>query len=143
MQPLAVKLPRVHRTPFSVEDILDPTKFTKRISPSGRTGQTRREPIERGVFDVMDQNGQLSINCVFRRFLRRRIGGAPSSSRWKLQAAEEGSMPREAGFHQGQEASDPHRLYSGAAADAGAQLPEVPLPVSAGAAQHRFGPAPL
>ncbi|XP_056875004.1 homeobox protein pnx [Takifugu flavidus] len=35
MQPLAVKLPRVHRTPFSVEDILDPTKFTKRISPTG------------------------------------------------------------------------------------------------------------
>lgn len=52
-------------------------------------------------------------------------------------------MPREAGCHQGQEASDPHRLYSGAAADAGAQLPEEPLPVRAGAAQHRFGPAPL
>lgn len=29
MQP-ADKLPLTHRTPFSVEDILDPTKFTKR-----------------------------------------------------------------------------------------------------------------
>ncbi|XP_019937446.2 homeobox protein pnx [Paralichthys olivaceus] len=31
MQPLAAKLPLVHRTPFSVEDILDPTKFTRKI----------------------------------------------------------------------------------------------------------------
>ncbi|XP_045923550.1 homeobox protein pnx [Micropterus dolomieu] len=30
MKPVAVKLPLTHRTPFSVEDILDPTKFTRR-----------------------------------------------------------------------------------------------------------------
>ncbi|XP_042251700.1 homeobox protein pnx [Thunnus maccoyii] len=31
MQPVAAKLPLIHRTPFSVEDILDPTKFTRKI----------------------------------------------------------------------------------------------------------------
>ncbi|KAM7368552.1 hypothetical protein PAMP_012884 [Pampus punctatissimus] len=31
MQPLAAKKPLFHRTPFSVEDILDPTKFTRKI----------------------------------------------------------------------------------------------------------------
>ncbi len=31
MQPLAAKLALSHRTPFSVEDILDPKKFTRRI----------------------------------------------------------------------------------------------------------------
>ncbi|KAE8285464.1 Homeobox protein pnx [Larimichthys crocea] len=31
MQPHAAKAPRSHRTPFSVEDILDPTKFTRRM----------------------------------------------------------------------------------------------------------------
>uniref|UniRef100_A0A3B4ZU57 Homeobox protein ceh-1-like n=1 Tax=Stegastes partitus TaxID=144197 RepID=A0A3B4ZU57_9TELE len=31
MQPTAAKLLLNHRTPFSVEDILDPTKFTKKI----------------------------------------------------------------------------------------------------------------
>ncbi|XP_042372184.1 homeobox protein pnx [Plectropomus leopardus] len=31
MQSAAAKVPLVHRTPFSVEDILDPTKFTRRI----------------------------------------------------------------------------------------------------------------
>ncbi|XP_026210207.1 LOW QUALITY PROTEIN: homeobox protein pnx [Anabas testudineus] len=31
MQPNAAKLPLIHRTPFSVEDILDPTKFTRKI----------------------------------------------------------------------------------------------------------------
>ncbi|XP_069562621.1 homeobox protein pnx [Brachyistius frenatus] len=31
MQPAAAKLPLIHRTPFSVEDILDPTKFTRKI----------------------------------------------------------------------------------------------------------------
>nr|XP_020480781.1 NK1 transcription factor-related protein 2-like [Monopterus albus] len=31
MQPVAAKLPQVHRTPFSVEDILDPTTFTRKI----------------------------------------------------------------------------------------------------------------
>ncbi|XP_078128021.1 homeobox protein pnx [Sander vitreus] len=31
MQPVAAKGPLSHRTPFSVEDILDPTKFTRRI----------------------------------------------------------------------------------------------------------------
>ncbi|XP_040014031.1 homeobox protein pnx [Xiphias gladius] len=30
MQSAAVKLPRIHRTPFSVEDILDPTNFTRK-----------------------------------------------------------------------------------------------------------------
>uniref|UniRef100_A0A3Q1AN57 Homeobox domain-containing protein n=1 Tax=Amphiprion ocellaris TaxID=80972 RepID=A0A3Q1AN57_AMPOC len=29
MKPTATKLPQVHRTPFSVEDILDPTKFNE------------------------------------------------------------------------------------------------------------------
>ncbi|XP_070844340.1 homeobox protein pnx [Chaetodon trifascialis] len=32
MQPPAAKLPLIHRTPFSVEDILDPTKFTRRVN---------------------------------------------------------------------------------------------------------------
>lgn len=49
----------------------------------------------------------------------------------------------EQAWHKRQESSDPHRVLSGAATAAGAQLPEVPLPVSAGAAQHRLGPAPL
>lgn len=42
MQPLKVKLPLVHRTPFSVKDILDPTKFTKTISltAAGKTSRT-------------------------------------------------------------------------------------------------------
>ncbi|KAF0038839.1 homeobox protein pnx [Scophthalmus maximus] len=31
MQPDAAKLPLAHRTPFSVEDILDPTKFTRKL----------------------------------------------------------------------------------------------------------------
>ncbi|XP_023134368.1 homeobox protein pnx [Amphiprion ocellaris] len=31
MKPTATKLPQVHRTPFSVEDILDPTKFSRKI----------------------------------------------------------------------------------------------------------------
>ncbi|XP_074473680.1 homeobox protein pnx [Sebastes fasciatus] len=31
MQPVAAKTPLSHRTPFSVEDILDPNKFTRRI----------------------------------------------------------------------------------------------------------------
>ncbi|XP_023268206.1 homeobox protein pnx-like [Seriola lalandi dorsalis] len=31
MQPTAAKLPPIRRTPFSVEDILDPTKFTRKI----------------------------------------------------------------------------------------------------------------
>ncbi|XP_041826616.1 homeobox protein pnx [Melanotaenia boesemani] len=34
MQPPADKLPQIHRTPFSVEDILDPTKFTRKFSCS-------------------------------------------------------------------------------------------------------------
>lgn len=35
MQPLAAKLPLSHRTPFSVEDILDPSKFTRRRTAAG------------------------------------------------------------------------------------------------------------
>ncbi|KAM6901467.1 homeobox protein pnx [Lycodopsis pacificus] len=31
MQPVVAKVPLNHKTPFSVEDILDPTKFTRRI----------------------------------------------------------------------------------------------------------------
>ncbi|XP_075885842.1 homeobox protein pnx [Nelusetta ayraudi] len=34
MQPLAAKFPLSHRTSFSVEDILDPTKFTRRLNRS-------------------------------------------------------------------------------------------------------------
>lgn len=50
MQPL--KLPLVHRTPFSVKDILDPTKFTKKISPTtaGKISQTLRGLIWSGVW---------------------------------------------------------------------------------------------
>uniref|UniRef100_H3D7U9 Posterior neuron-specific homeobox n=2 Tax=Tetraodon nigroviridis TaxID=99883 RepID=H3D7U9_TETNG len=48
MQPLKVKLPLVHRTPFSVMDILDPTKFTKSISTttidSSRDGAVAHPP---------------------------------------------------------------------------------------------------
>lgn len=52
-------------------------------------------------------------------------------------------MSGEAPGVKGEEPADPHRLHRGAAADPGAQLPEVPLPVGAGAAHHRHGPAPL
>ncbi len=52
-------------------------------------------------------------------------------------------MSGEASEVEGKKPTDPHRLHPGAAADPGAQLPEVPLPVSAGAAHHRLGPAPL
>lgn len=44
---------------------------------------------------------------------------------------------------QGEESSHPHRFHAATAADVGAQLPEVSLPVGAGAAQHRRGPASL
>ncbi|XP_060933391.1 homeobox protein pnx [Limanda limanda] len=52
MQPVAAKLPLVHRTPFSVEDILDPTKFTRkrcRSEDAAATGEsnTRDAPRER------------------------------------------------------------------------------------------------
>ncbi|XP_041816804.1 homeobox protein pnx [Chelmon rostratus] len=49
MQPHVAKLPLIHRTPFSVEDILDPTKFTRRINraeePTGAS-VPRDEPKE-------------------------------------------------------------------------------------------------
>ncbi|KAM4527278.1 homeobox protein pnx [Odontesthes bonariensis] len=32
MQQNAAKLPQIHRTPFSVDDILDPTKFTRKVT---------------------------------------------------------------------------------------------------------------
>ncbi|XP_068190271.1 homeobox protein pnx [Antennarius striatus] len=41
MQPPA-KLPPIHRTPFSVEDILDPTKFTRKIICVENASGTRR-----------------------------------------------------------------------------------------------------
>lgn len=34
MQPLAAKFPLSHKTSFSVDDILDPTKFTRRLNSS-------------------------------------------------------------------------------------------------------------
>lgn len=40
MQP--VKLPNIHRTPFSVEDILDPTKFTRKM-PRGKDAAAKGE----------------------------------------------------------------------------------------------------
>lgn len=52
-------------------------------------------------------------------------------------------MSGEASGVKGQKQTDPHRLLLGTAADPGAQLPEVPLPVGAGAARHRLGPQPL
>ncbi|XP_053267667.1 homeobox protein pnx [Pleuronectes platessa] len=52
MQPVAAKLPLVHRTPFSVKDILDPTKFIRKIFSSSDAAATeasteRDEPRER------------------------------------------------------------------------------------------------
>ncbi|KAK2887965.1 hypothetical protein Q8A73_019413 [Channa argus] len=54
MQPVAAKVPLVHRTPFSVEDILDPAKFTRRIicaddaeatgAPTPREEPTEQQP---------------------------------------------------------------------------------------------------
>lgn len=76
MQPLAVKLPRVHRTPFSVEDILDPTKFTKRISPTGRTDQTRRGPIERAVFISYGSKRSIVHELRFQEI-------PPETNRWR------------------------------------------------------------
>ncbi|MEQ2298946.1 hypothetical protein AMECASPLE_010391 [Ameca splendens] len=35
MQPVTAKFPQIHRTSFSVEDILDPTKFTRKLSSAG------------------------------------------------------------------------------------------------------------
>lgn len=52
-------------------------------------------------------------------------------------------MSGEASEVEGKESTDPHRVHPGAAADLGAQLPQVPLPVGAGAAHHRLGAAPL
>ncbi|XP_032364034.1 homeobox protein CHOX-7 [Etheostoma spectabile] len=50
MQPVAAKSPLSHRTPFSVEDILDPTKFTRRgiCARDATTGASpgRDEPRE-------------------------------------------------------------------------------------------------
>ncbi|XP_029300633.1 homeobox protein pnx [Cottoperca gobio] len=52
MQSVAAKFPLIHRTPFSVEDILNPTKFTRRIicvEDATTTGASslRDEPRER------------------------------------------------------------------------------------------------
>ncbi|KAK2818609.1 hypothetical protein Q5P01_024170 [Channa striata] len=52
MQPAAAKVPRVHRTPFSVADILDPAKFTRRIicvddaEAAGGAPAARQDPTE-------------------------------------------------------------------------------------------------
>lgn len=43
MQPIAAKLPFIHRTPFSVEDILDPRKFTRRIICAAEDATTTGE----------------------------------------------------------------------------------------------------
>ncbi|CAK6976470.1 homeobox protein pnx [Scomber scombrus] len=48
MQPVAAKLPLSHRTPFSVEDILDPTKFTRKnicTEDSAATGSSHRDEL--------------------------------------------------------------------------------------------------
>ncbi|GAA6223640.1 NK1 transcription factor-related protein 2-like [Lates japonicus] len=49
MQPGAAKLPLIHRTAFSVEDILDPRKFTRKIiSAEATEASTKRdEPREK------------------------------------------------------------------------------------------------
>ncbi|KAM4719599.1 homeobox protein pnx [Anableps anableps] len=36
MQPGPAKLPQIQKTPFSVEDILDPTKFTRKLISAGK-----------------------------------------------------------------------------------------------------------
>ncbi|KAG8010463.1 NK1 transcription factor-related protein 2 [Nibea albiflora] len=48
MQPHAAKLPRTHRTPFSVEDILDPTKFTRRTICAEEPAGENQEPNSTG-----------------------------------------------------------------------------------------------
>lgn len=91
MQPLKVKLPLGHRTPFSVKDILDPTKFTKKISPAsaGKTNQTQKADLEW----LLAQRRSLSAN--YRKSLQKWSFGT-SSSAWELQAGEEVPMSRQA-----------------------------------------------
>ncbi|XP_071322894.1 homeobox protein pnx [Trachinotus anak] len=48
MQPAAAKLPLIHRTPFSVEDILDPTKFTRKIFCADDAAATGASTKSRG-----------------------------------------------------------------------------------------------
>ncbi|XP_040914331.1 homeobox protein pnx [Toxotes jaculatrix] len=51
MQPAAAKVPLIHRTPFSVEDILDPTKFTRKIFSADASTAT-------GVSTKRDEAGE-------------------------------------------------------------------------------------
>lgn len=46
MQPNAAKLLRVHRTPFSVEDILDPAKFPRRLPSAGDAAAGETQTIQ-------------------------------------------------------------------------------------------------
>lgn len=60
MQPVAAKLPVSHRTPFSVEDILDPTKFTRKTictEDSAATGE------------ILLQILQILLKCNFEVFV--------------------------------------------------------------------------
>uniref|UniRef100_A0A3P9PKF4 Posterior neuron-specific homeobox n=1 Tax=Poecilia reticulata TaxID=8081 RepID=A0A3P9PKF4_POERE len=44
MQPVTVKLPQSQRTPFSVEDILHPTKFTRKLNSHRTAGKRESLP---------------------------------------------------------------------------------------------------
>lgn len=44
MQAVTVKLPQSQRTPFSVEDILDPTKFTRKLNSAGEKSAEGGKP---------------------------------------------------------------------------------------------------
>lgn len=150
MQPNAAKLPRVHRTAFSVEDILDPAKFTrKRLSAEAAavTGETKA----RGLRNTLLHLALRLYSCIYRgcvfcrgvccqRWTQR---AAAVSGSWKLQPRGGDPVPGEAPEVEGKKPTDPHRLHPGAAADTGAQLPKVSLPVGAGAAHHRVEPPPL
>ncbi|XP_027882274.1 homeobox protein pnx [Xiphophorus couchianus] len=47
MQAVTVKLPQSQRTPFSVEDILDPTKFTRKLNSAGeKSAEENQNPNE-------------------------------------------------------------------------------------------------
>ncbi|XP_037835450.1 homeobox protein pnx [Kryptolebias marmoratus] len=46
MQPAAAKLPQIHRISFSVEDILDPTKFTGKLICAEDAADTGAHPFK-------------------------------------------------------------------------------------------------
>lgn len=45
MQPVAAKLAFIHRTPFSVEDILDPRKFTRKVICAEDATAAGKKPV--------------------------------------------------------------------------------------------------